>query len=154
MSDALTPLFSASFFEIKQEIKTLSLLTDKRTKKRLSIWSDSEKHNSFIDFGSRSTSSAKKFISPKLLIFFNICFLLSWALILFWCSISFFNSLSAFWFATFSCEAFFFSISFRIISWLDVAVILLIPNAWEPSEIILNVFNSLVFLTCVPPHNS
>ena len=122
--------------------------------KRFSIWSASIKHNSFIDLGSKSTSSAKKFISPRFLIFSDISFLASWTLALFLISISFFNSLFAFSFAAFSLESFFFCISARIILSLHVAVILLIPKACEPSEITLNVFNLLVFSTWVPPHNS
>ena len=36
----------------------------------------------------------------------------------------------------------------------EIASILLIPEATEPSDKILNTLSERVFLTCVPPHNS
>jgi len=121
---------------------------------KLSIWSDIVKHNSLIDFGSRSISPTKKLTLFILRIFLVISFLIDWILILFCNSISFFWSLFRLSLLAFSLISFCLRFSEIICSLLEVATILRIPNACEPSEIILKAEIRLVFLTWVPPHNS
>ena len=59
--EASNSFSSISSFEIKHDINTLSLDFEIRIKNKFSCISDNRKHNSFIDFGSKSND--KVFIS-------------------------------------------------------------------------------------------
>ena len=125
-----------------------------RIRNKFSNLSDNIKQSSLIDLGSKSSSPIKLLMSFWFVMFFITSSLIDWILILFCNSCSFLRSLFAFSMSAFCLSAFCLRFSATIISSLVVATILLIPNAWDPSDIILNEDISPVFLTWVPPHNS